>query len=344
MNTIFRLLSVSAFFVAFITASAQPRPHFDPTNPDVHDPVMAVEDGTYYLFTTGFGIGALTSPDGVEWQYVPGPLHPVPEWAMTAVPGYRGHTWAPDIQRVGDRWYLYYSCSTFGKNTSAIGVMTTPALNPSSPSCHWQDLGMVVCSKRDSTDYNAIDPNVILDRRGRPWLTFGSFWDGIQLVRLKKDMRTPVGKPQTIARRRAPRTIAHHDTEPGVEAGNNAIEAPFLVRHDGWYYLFVSWDLCCRGLNSTYKTAVGRSRKIGGPYLDRDGKPMLEGGGTLIAGADDRYCGVGHCAVYEQSDGWVFLAHAYDREANGASKLYLRPLVWEDGWPVVQSPELPSQP
>ncbi len=313
------------------------RPAYDPTYPDVHDPVLACEDGRYYMFTTGFGIGQLTSDDRVSWQPVRGPLDPIPEWAKTAVPGYRGHTWAPDIVRARNRWYLYYSCSTFGKNTSAIGVMTTPTLNPQSPDYGWQDLGMVVRSERGTTDYNAIDPAVILDRRGRPWLAFGSFWDGIQLVRLKKDMRTPVGKPRTVARRRAPKTILHNDTEPGVEAGNNAIEAPFLVYRDGWYYLFVSFDLCCRGLNSTYKTAVGRSRKVTGPYLDRDGRPMTEGGGTIIASSDDRYCGVGHCGVYAFDDGWYIVAHAYDRSLNGASKLFLRPLDWtDDGWPEVK--------
>lgn len=310
-------------------------PPFDPAYPDVHDPVMAEENGTWHLFTTGFGIGHLTSTDRIHWQFAPSPLNPVPQWAMEAVPGYRGHTWAPDIQHVRGQWYLYYSCSTFGKNTSAIGVLTTPTLDPTSPQFGWRDLGMVVRSERDVTDYNAIDPNVILDRRGRPWLTFGSFWDGIQLVRLQKDMHTPVGSPVTIARRRAPRGIAHNDTEPGVEAGNNAIEAPFIVRHGRWYYLFASWDLCCRGLNSNYKTIVGRSRHIDGPYVDRDGRPLAEGGGTIVAQADDRYCGVGHCGVYQFADGWYIVAHAYDRSLNGASKLFLRPLLWIDGWPEI---------
>jgi len=311
------------------------RPPYDPTYPDVHDPVLACENGRYYMFTTGFGIGQFTSDDRISWQHTPSPLNPIPEWAKEAVPGYRGHTWAPDIVRAHGRWYLYYSCSTFGKNTSAIGVMTTKTLDAQSPDYGWQDLGMVIRSERDVTDYNAIDPAVILDRRRRPWLAFGSFWDGIQLVRLKKDMHTPVGKPRTVARRRAPKGILHNDTEPGIEAGNNAIEAPFLVYRDGWYYLFVSFDLCCRGLNSTYKTAVGRSRKVTGPYLDREGRPMTEGGGTIIASSDDRYCGIGHCGVYLFDDGWYMVAHAYDRSLNGASKLFLHPITWVDGWPEI---------
>ena len=321
-------------------AQEQHRPEFNPTYPDVHDPVMARgEDGRYYIFSTGVGVGVMSSADLKTWRQEPSAFdrEQIPAWAKDTVPGYWGHTWAPDISFHNGEWQLYYSCSTFGKNTSAIGVLTTPTLDPTSPQFGWRDLGMVVRSERDVTDYNAIDPNVILDRRGRPWLTFGSFWDGIQLVRLQKDMHTPVGSPVTIARRRAPRGIAHNDTEPGVEAGNNAIEAPFIVRHGRWYYLFASWDLCCRGLNSNYKTIVGRSRHIDGPYVDRDGRPLAEGGGTIVAQADDRYCGVGHCGVYQFADGWYIVAHAYDRSLNGASKLFLRPLQWVDGWPEINT-------
>ncbi|MCM1489627.1 MAG: family 43 glycosylhydrolase [Muribaculum sp.] len=279
------------------------------------------------------GIGMLSSADLKTWQREKPVLNPTPEWAKDPVPAYRGHTWAPDIIRAGDKWYIYYSCSTFGKNISAIGVATNKTLNPESPDYKWEDLGMVIKSEPGVDDWNAIDPNVVYDENGKPWLTYGSFWDGIQIVGLKKDMKTPVGKSKTIARRRKPCDFGHN----GENAGANAIEAPFIVNKDGWYYLFVSHDYCCKGLKSDYKTVVGRSRNIEGPYLDRDGWDMSKGGGTLLIGPSDRYSGVGHCSVYKFGDQWLFAAHGYDKAQNGASKLVLRDIKWDaDGWPSLE--------
>ncbi len=307
------------------------RPQFDPANPDVHDPVMAYEDGVYYMFTTGFGIGMMSSTDMVNWKPEKAPLDPIPEWAKTLVPAYQGHTWAPDVIKVGDKWHLYYSCSTFSKNISAIGVAVNSTLNPESPDYKWEDLGMVIMSEPGVNDWNAIDPNVIIDKKGNPWLTFGSFWDGIQLVKLKKDMKTPIGEPKTVARRRNPWSVAH--LQP--TANTNAIEAPFITYHDGYYYLFASYDYCCKGLSSNYKTVVGRSKKVDGPYLDKEGKDMAATGGTILVGETDQYAGVGHCSVYEFDGKWYIAAHGYDKSRRGASKLFLREINWTDGWPVI---------
>ena len=309
----------------------RPRPEADASYPNVHDPVLAYENGKYYMFTTGFGIGMMSSTDMVNWKPEKAPLDPIPSWAHELVPAYNGHTWAPDIQKVGDRWYLYYSCSTFYQNISVIGVATNKTLDPSSPDYKWEDLGKVIQSQPRIDDFNAIDPNLIIDEKGNPWLTFGSFWDGIQLVKLKKDMKTPAGKPKTIARRRNPEAVAHRQPT----ANSNAIEAPFIAYHDGYYYLFVSFDYCCKGISSNYKTAVGRSKKVTGPYLDRNGKPMTETGGSIIAGETDRYSGIGHCGVYEFDGKWYIIAHAYDKQLNGASKLFLRPIRWDNGWPQI---------
>ncbi len=273
----------------------------------------------------------MSSPDMIEWKPEKAPLDPIPEWPKKPVPAYGGHTWAPDIIKVGDKWYLYYSCSTFYKNISAIGVAVNSTLNPDSPDYKWKDLGMVIMSQPGVNDWNAIDPNVIIDKKGRPWLTFGSFWDGIQLVQLKKDMKTPVGEPKTIARRRNPASVAH--LQP--TANNNAIEAPFITYHDGYYYLFASHDFCCKGLSSNYKTVVGRSKNVTGPYLDKEGKDMAATGGTLLVGESDKYSGVGHCSVYEFDGKWYIAAHAYDKSRHGASKLFLREIRWDDGWPVI---------
>jgi len=325
MKSIIKSIAIiSALTVANVIAAEV---HIQPglTNPDSHDPVMAEENGRYYVFCTGMGIDMLSSDDSMKtWHREAGPLNPMPQWATEYVPAYTGHTWAPDIIKHNGRWYLYYSCSTFGKNISAIGVATNSTLDPRSPDYRWADQGLVIHSEPGKNNWNAIDPNVVIDEQGHPWLTFGSFWDGIQLVRLDDDMQTPIGDPVTIARARNPEDNMRRD---------NAIEAPFLVYKDQWWYLFVSHDYCCRGLDSNYKTVVGRSRDIKGPYLDRDGKAMIESGGTLVAGPDDAFSGIGHCSVYRFGDRWVFAAHAYDKSQNGASKLYLRDINWLDGWP-----------
>ena len=303
---------------------------FDAQNPDVHDPVLAFENGTYYIFSTGFNVGSMTSKDLKTWKPGRSVLPETPQWAVEQIRGYRGHTWAPDICKVGDKWYLYYSCSSFGKNTSAIGVATNKTLDPESPDYKWVDLGKVIESKRGD-NYNCIDPNLIIDDKGTPWLTFGSFWDGIQLVQLESDLKTPVGKPQTIARHTNPDAVP----EEGIEANNNEIEAPFIIKEGKFYYLFASAGLCCRGMRSTYHTIVGRSKKINGPYKDQKGKLMTKGGGTTILGRDDKYVGAGHNGAAKVNGQWYFVAHGYDRALNGASKLVVKKIDFKNGWPVL---------
>lgn len=322
--------TVAAAMSCAATLCAQPLP-------DVHDPVVARgEDGRYYMFATGMGISVKSSPDLQSWQMEKPVLQPAPAWAMDSVPGYRGHTWAPDVIRHDGLWHLYYSCSTFGKNGSAIGHAVNKTLDPASPDFGWTDCGDVIVSHRNSDDWNAIDPNVIVGDDGRVWLTFGSFWDGIQLVELSSDdFQTPKGEPVTIARRRPPMSpqMAEYREEEGVEAGDNAIEAPFLFRKGDWYYLFVSHDYCCRGDKSTYKTVYGRSKNVEGPYVDREGRRMDEGGGVYLFGPDEDNFGIGHCSVYDFDGVATFFAHAYVKAEEGAPRLFTRELKFDsDGW------------
>ena len=344
------------FTVLTLTASAQeeqqqerrrPRFFFNSENPDVHDPVMARgEDGRYYIFSTGMGIGCISSADMKTWQQEKAVLSVAPQWAVDSVRGYRGHTWAPDISYHNGKWLMYYSCSTFGKNRSAIGLATNKTLDPNSPDFLWEDNGAVIVSHQHQDNYNCIDPNLIVDEKGTPWLTFGSFWDGIQLVKLKSDFKTPASKPKTISRRVGRKltlaeidnvanfTIEGNDT---IEAGDNAVEAPFIINHGKYYYLFVSFDYCCRGERSTYRTVVGRSKKITGPYLDSKGQPMEKGGGDTLIGPNSEYFGVGHSAAYQFDGQWYFLSHAYVKSENGRAKLFLRKMNFDEkGWPMLE--------
>ena len=345
------LLAATALSLSAQTDEAvkrRPRFHFDNEHPDVHDPVMARgEDDRYYIFSTGMGIGCISSADLKTWEPERPVLNPTPQWAIDSIRGYRGHTWAPDISHHNGRWYLYYSCSTFGKNGSAIGVATNKTLDPASPNFKWEDQGCVIVSHQHVDSYNCIDPNLIVDKKGTPWLTFGSFWDGIQIVRLKKDFKTLDGKPKTISRRMGRKitlaeidNVEHYTIEGNdtIEAGPNAVEAPFIIQHGKYYYLFVSFDYCCRGQNSTYRTVVGRSKKVTGPYVDKKGQPMERGGGDTLIGPNDEFFGVGHNSAYQFDGQWYFLSHAYEKARNGAAKIFLRRMNFDkDGWPVLES-------
>ena len=310
---------------------------FTTDTPMVHDPVMAYEDSTYYLFCTGIGIQQMTSQDRKTWTVAAEPVMTVmPQWTHDSVAGFGHHVWAPDVIRWHGKWWLAYSCSTFGKNGSAIGLLSKPSL--SFPV--WNDEGCIVASREGRDQWNAIDPCFVIDDNDQPWMTWGSFWDGIQMVRLDTTMHMARGeRPRTIARRYAmgDRNVPANPTSK--YAGTNAIEAPFIFRHDGWYYLFVSWDYCCRGAQSNYRVAVGRSRQVDGPYLDRSGKDMRDGGGTLFVEGDGvEYEAAGHCAVYHIDGEDVFICHGYSIAHNGASILIQRPIRWtDDGWPAYSS-------
>lgn len=299
-----------------------------------HDPVIARDGDTYYVFSTGHGERLLetkSSKDLVHWTAGAPVFTKMPDWAPKAVPGTNG-MWAPDISFVNGRWRLYYSVSTFGSNRSAIGMATNATLDPKAPTFAWRDEGLVVQSM-PSDDFNAIDPNFVIDAQGRHWLSLGSFWTGIKLFELDRKTGKPLkpgAKPYSIARRPAP------------AGGPAPVEAPFIVPHGGFYYLLVSYDYCCKGVNSTYYTVVGRSKAITGPYLGKDGSALMEGGGTIFLRADlqeqQRFRGPGHAGwLHDKDDRDYVVYHAYDKEARGAPTLRIAPVRWgTDGWPVAE--------
>jgi arabinan endo-1,5-alpha-L-arabinosidase len=302
-------------------------------NISVHDPVMIKQDDTYYLFHTGWGISVWSSKDMVSWKREKPVFSDPPEWAVKAVPGFKGHIWAPDISYRDDNYYLYYSVSTFEKNTSCIGLAVNKTLDPGDPDFNWTDYGMIVQSVQGRDLWNAIDPNLVLDDSGTPWLAFGSCWSGLKIVKLRDDLKGIADFPQewyTIARR--PRDYNMDD----LKDGDFAIEAPFIFKKGKYYYLFVSFDRCCRGVNSDYKIMVGRSEKVTGPYVDHEGVQMLQGGGTLILGGSEAWPGVGHNSAYTFNGTDYFVYHAYDASDNGKSKLQIKKIAWDEaGWPVV---------
>jgi beta-glucanase (GH16 family) len=283
-----------------------------------HDPSTIVKDGgRYYSFGTGPGIRVKSSPDRVHWSDEPSVFNHAPAWTASVVPGFNNYIWAPDIIQAGGRYLLYYSVSAWGKQTSAIGLATNATLDVSATNFHWVDCGPVIQSTPKAA-YNCIDPSVFLDTDGRLWLAFGSFWEGIFLTELD---------PQTGLRIETNSPLHHL-------AWNHSIEAACLTKHDRFYYLFVNWGQCCKGTNSTYEVRVGRAENITGPYLDRDGKKLTDGGGTPFLASAGRFIGPGHIGILNEAGATWFSYHYYDAASRGRSRLAIGKLDWKDGWPV----------
>ena len=294
-----------------------------PVEPNTHDPVLIKEGDTYYVFFTGGNVAALHSTDLIHWTRAANLLPRTPAWVATELPGVRG-LWAPDIAFYKGKYLLFYAASSFGSRNSAIGLATNKTLDPGSKDYQWEDGGMVIRSTQ-TDNYNAIDPNFVVDEKGQPWLAFGSFWSGIKLRKL-----TDEGKPDPLDP-----TLYALAARAG---GSTAIEAPFIIHEGRYYYLFVSWDRCCAGLNSTYRIIAGRAEKITGPYVDKDNVAMAQGGGTqLLAGDGKRIIGPGGQGLFKDGDRWLMVHHFYDGNTpNGTSRLQVRPVTFDErGWPVV---------
>ena len=293
----------------------------------IHDPSVIEVGGRFVAFGTGEqgpsrgAVRVKTSPDGIAWKDADSIGRGVPKWAEAAL-GYQPvNVWAPSVSRHDSTAYLYYALSTFGGNASAIGLMTNTHFDPEKPAEGWEDRGLVLKSgPRD--DFNAIDPFRIDLADGRAFLAWGSFWSGIKLSALDSisgKLRDPQAAPIPLASR-----------------SGGAVEAPAILEHDGRFYLFVSFDQCCKGVGSTYSERVGRADRIEGPYRDRDGKAMMEGGGSPLLVTTGRFIGPGGAEPVKTEKGDMLAYHYYDGDRAGAPTLELTPLRWPaDGWPAL---------
>lgn len=308
-----------------------------------HDPVIIREGKTYYVFHTSGrgGTDIRTSPDLVNWKTAGKAFTQIPAWGTQLIPSVR-NIWAPDISFHNGKYFLYYSGSQFGKNNSFIGLMTTPTLDPANPAYKWSDEGLIIRSQQGKDAYNCIDSNAVYDQQGGMWLVFGSFFSGIQMFQLDPATGKPAQNPPQVFKVAGTPHSAQgpSDLNSPLPPDSQGIEAPFIVFHDGYYYLFCSYDLCCKGLNSTYKIGVGRSKTVQGPYVDREGRPMSGGGYTPVLKGMPPVVGPGHCGLLMNDNGTDWLVHHfYDGRLRGQTTLQVRPIVWTaDGWPTVGLP------
>jgi arabinan endo-1,5-alpha-L-arabinosidase len=293
--------------------AAYPNPGVITGDTGAHDPsIVKTPAGGYIAAYTGDNLLLKTSADRTAFRNAGAVFPGGASWTTSYTGGSR-NLWAPDISYRNGRYYLYYSASTFGSNHSAIFLATSTT----GASGSWTNQGLVIES-RTSDNFNAIDPNLVVDSGGRWFLSLGSFWSGIKLVALD------------------PSTGKRSDGTIRAIAGRNggAIEAPYIFKHGSYYYLWVSFDLCCRGASSTYRIMVGRSTSVTGPYVDRNGTAMTSGGGTQLLASHGSIHGPGHQAVFADTDSDVLAYHYYAN--SGASYLGINLIGYDSaGWPFV---------
>jgi arabinan endo-1,5-alpha-L-arabinosidase len=309
----------------------------------VLDPSIIRQGATYYAFSTdvaGFASGSAArgslpircSEDKVSWAAC-GSVFPqgMPEWIAEKIPGVQG-LWAPDISYFNGEYHLYYNGSLLNTNRTVIGLAINKTLDPADPRYRWVDRGMLLESNVGD-DFNALDPNILVDVDGRVWLTYGSYWSGIQQREI--DPATGMllaGNPERY-------NLA---TRPGVP--NNPIEGASLVRHGSYYYLFVSVDYCCEATvaEDDYKQAVGRSTSPHGPFVDERSTPMMHDGGTvLIEGNANWNAPGGGTAFLDAATGESLLIfhaqnlHAQNLQQGGTPYAWIKKLGWVNDWPVL---------
>lgn len=275
------------------------------------------EEGGYHL------VPVIKSNDLVNWVVVGNSMSDKPNWKD------RGGIWAPDVTQVGEQFFMYYSFSTWGDPNPGVGLAISD--QPEGP---FIDQGKVFDSEEIEVA-NSIDPFYI-EENGKKFLIWGSF-HGLYLVELTSDGTKPTGDK--------------------IQVAGNHLEAAYVYQKDGYYYLFGSAGTCCEGANSTYKVLVGRSKKLAGPYLDKNGNNLLneDAGTSVVSGNKGNigYAGPGHNAeiVLDDAGQEWFLYHGMDKQkpklANGTNRrvLLLDKMIWASGWPSIagKEPSISSQ-
>lgn len=294
-------------------------------NHDFPDPnLVKGKDGFFYAYSTQTNwtadgiaggqriIPILRSKNLVQWEIAGAALLKKPDWKA------EGGIWAPDAVFYKDQYFLYYSFSTWGDPNPGIGVATSG--KPGGP---FTDHGKLFLSKELGVD-NSIDAQFFEDG-GKPYLIWGSF-HGIYGVELSADGLHIAGQKFKIA--------------------GSAYEGSYILKRNNFYYYFGSTGTCCEGEKSTYRVLVGRSTDFKGPYVDQQGKPLLDNGGTLLlqrnAGSSG-FVGTGHngdIITDDAGDTWI-LYHAFENKPGAKQrKMLLDKITWHNGWPSIEG----SQP
>jgi arabinan endo-1,5-alpha-L-arabinosidase len=321
--------------LSLVIAAAGPLTNYEftgDTSP-VHDPSIIRQNSTYYVFSTdasasqGGFIPIRCSTDKIAWTACGYVFTTLPSWISGAVPQ-ATEIWAPDVSYFNSLYHVYYAVSSFGSNVSAIGLVTNSTLDSTDPNYSWVDQGLILQSSA-SDNFNAIDPNILIDAGGNVWLTYGSFWTGIY----QQQIDPATGQIQSGS-------ATYHLAQRASTVANDPVEGSSLIYENGFYYLFVSWDYCCETnpSESDYKIVVGRGTSPNGPFIDQSGVDMAAGGGTILLQGDATWAGPGGQTAYvDPSDGDLIVFHALQLSQNGLDYLFVRSLASSNDWPVIGS-------
>jgi arabinan endo-1,5-alpha-L-arabinosidase len=288
-------------------------------NVELVDPSVLFDGQAYWIASTGPGMPLRSSTDLRDVTLLGDAVDGLPDWADDAVPA-ATHYWSPDLASFGGRYHLYYALASSTPRQACIGHATATELGTVGA---WTDDGAPLLCTQPEADWFAIDPSVLVEADGSAWLLVGSSRAGLKLFELNEDGGLTTAAPTPVAAR----------PDGGV------IQASAITRRGDYYYLFSSFDQCCQGVDSTRSIRVGRSASRLGPYLDRQGLALLDGGGTTLLQSGERWRGPGSNDVLHRGDQSYHFFFAYDAERDGRSFARLSTLTWdEEGWPRSAGP------
>ena len=306
------------FSVSLYAADKYSNPVIDYSLPDPS--IIKGEDGYFYLYATEDirNLPIHRSKDLVNWEFVG------TAFTDATRPDFEpeGGIWAPDINKIGDKYVLYYSMSVWGGEWTC-GIGCAVADRPEGP---FKDCGMMFRSNGIKVQ-NSIDPFYIEDN-GHKYLFWGSF-RGIYAIELSED------------------GLSLKSGSSPVQIAGTAYEGTYIHKRGGYYYMFASIGSCCEGLKSTYTTVVGRSTSLFGPYLDKKGQSMMDNHHEILIHKNDSFVGTGrNSEIVSDNAGtdWLFY-HAVSVANPDGRVLMLDKIDWIDGWPSVEgnSPSVKSE-
>ncbi len=251
----------------------------------IGDPTVIFHEGRYYLYPTGdnHGYDVYVSPDLLHWKKGPRVFRS----------DERG-VWAPDVlfNPPDRKFYLYYTVNR------RVGVAVADR-----PDGTFTDVGPLA--------HNAIDANMFLDDDGKYYLYYASY----------RDFRIHVQPMESPVRKRGePREIVRPD-QPWERNGQPITEAPWMLKHNGTYYLLYSGG----GANTAfYAIGYATAKSPLGPFTKYTGNPVMKEGNGVF--------GPGHCSVIRTPDGKFWIVYHQKKEAsrNWDRIICIDPLWFDD--------------
>lgn len=319
MNHIARTL-LAAFLLPLAAQAQEAREFSNPViDTSLPDPtVIRADDGHFYLYATENirNLPIYRSDNLVDWTFVGTAFSKEtrPQWNR------KGNLWAPDINRINGKYVLYYSKSEWGGEwTCGIGVAV--ADRPEGP---FEDRGALFISNEIGVQ-NSIDQFYIEDN-GRKYLFWGSF-RGIYGIELSDDGLSL--KPGAVKQ----------------QVAGTFMEGSYIHKRGRYYYLFGSAGTCCEGAKSTYRVTVGRSESLFGPYLDKQGRPLMDNHYEVVVHKNRQVVGPGHNSEIitdDEGTDWMLMHGFKSNDPDAGRVVWLTRIDWKDGWPAVKDDQLPE--